>query len=160
MIPFGSAPSESVAEECIEQICKWNKHVNAVITLDPDAARMAARQADKASSQGKPLGLLHGVPVLVKDNIETAGIKTTYGSGFFRDHVPSSDATVIKRLRNAGAIIVGKVTRHEFAFGRSPVLSLPCGFSKEGMPIGVMLEAAPWGGVRVVPGGYGLSKGD
>jgi Asp-tRNA(Asn)/Glu-tRNA(Gln) amidotransferase A subunit family amidase len=47
--------------------------------------------------------LLHGVPVLVKDNIETAGIKTTYGSGFFRDHVPSSDATVIKRLRNAGA---------------------------------------------------------
>jgi aspartyl-tRNA(Asn)/glutamyl-tRNA(Gln) amidotransferase subunit A len=78
---------------------------------------MAARQADKACSQGKPLGLLHGVPVLVKDNIETAGIKTTYGSGFFRDHVPSSDAIVIKRLRNAGAIIVGKVTLHEFAFG-------------------------------------------
>ena len=117
MISFDPASSESAVEKCIEQIDKWNKHVNAVITFDPEAARAAAREADQAAKQGKPLGLLHGVPIMVKDNIDTAGIRTTYGSGFFRDHVPSTDATVVKRLKNAGAIILGKVTLHEFAFG-------------------------------------------
>ena len=117
MILFGPASAESAVEECIEQIDKWNSHVNAVITFDPEAARKAARQADLDAARGKPLGLLHGIPVMVKDNIETAGVKTTYGSGFFRDHVPSTDATVVKRLREAGAIILGKVTLHEFAFG-------------------------------------------
>jgi len=117
MISFGKTSAESAVEECIEQINKWNKHVNAVITFDPAAARAAANLADRAVAEGKPVGLLHGVPIMVKDNIETAGVKTTYGSGFFRDHVPSSDATVVKRLREAGAIILGKVTLHEFAFG-------------------------------------------
>ncbi|MGE4369904.1 MAG: amidase [Burkholderiaceae bacterium] len=111
------ASSEAAVKQCIENIEKWNPHINAIITLDAQAALEAARHADEQTRLGRSNGLLHGVPVLVKDNIDTAGLRTTYASGFFKDHVPAEDATVVKRLRDAGAIILGKVTLHEFAFG-------------------------------------------
>lgn len=112
-----SVSSEAAVRQCIENIEMWNPHINAMITLDADAALAAARHADEQSRAGRSLGALHGVPVLVKDNIDTAGLRTTYASGFFKDHVPSEDATVVRRLRDAGAIILGKTTLHEFAFG-------------------------------------------
>lgn len=104
-------------ELCLDNARKWNPHINVVITLDAEGARKAAVQADRLAGEGRATGLLHGVPVLVKDNIDTAGLRTTYASGFFTDHVPQHDATVVRRLRAAGAIILGKVSLHEFAFG-------------------------------------------
>ncbi|MVW78120.1 amidase [Bordetella sp. 02P26C-1] len=109
--------SEAAVKQCIENIERWNPHINAIVTLDAETALEAARRADALTQSGRASGLLHGVPILVKDNIDTAGLRTTYASGFFKDHVPDRDATVVRRLREAGAIILGKVTLHEFAFG-------------------------------------------
>jgi aspartyl-tRNA(Asn)/glutamyl-tRNA(Gln) amidotransferase subunit A len=104
-------------EQCFEAIEAWNPLVNAMMIVDTDGARRAAQAADDAAAQGRSLGLLHGIPIAVKDNLDTAGLRTTYGSGFFKNHVPTKDATVVRRLRQAGAVIVGKASLHEFAFG-------------------------------------------
>ena len=113
----GFASSIDRVTECLEAIKSWNPLVNAMLTVDEEGARRAAEEAEIRSKYGKPRGLLHGVPVVVKDNIDTAGLRTTYGSAFFRYYVPDNDATVVARLRRAGAIILGKTSLHEFAFG-------------------------------------------
>ena len=112
-------PNRSVdrVARCLAAIDAWNPHVNAMVTTDAEGARQAARDADAQTAAGRSRGLLHGVPVIVKDNLDTAGLRTTYGSGFFADHVPTQDAHVVARLRQAGAVIVGKATMHEFAYG-------------------------------------------
>jgi aspartyl-tRNA(Asn)/glutamyl-tRNA(Gln) amidotransferase subunit A len=104
-------------QRCLDAATLWNGDVNALITIDAASAMASAQAVDRAASEGRPPGLLQGVPMVIKDNIDTAGLRTTYGSGFFRDHVPSRDAFVVERLRRAGAIIVGKANLHEFAFG-------------------------------------------
>ena len=101
----------------------WNPHVNAVITAMP-SARADAEAADKAARDGRWLGLLHGATVAVKDNIDTAGTRTTMASLFFKDNVPNRDAPVVARLRKAGAVLTHKVTLHEFAFGVRSMSSL------------------------------------
>lgn len=110
----------SHAEHTDACLARMNAHahdVNAMITVDGVAARAAARAADDAAHAQRWLGLLHGVPMVVKDNIDTAGLRTTCGSRFFEHHVPNHDAPVVRRLRAAGAVILGKSTLHEFAFG-------------------------------------------
>jgi aspartyl-tRNA(Asn)/glutamyl-tRNA(Gln) amidotransferase subunit A len=87
---------------------------NAFITVAAEPAMEAAREAEKALMRGDALGPLHGVPLAVKDLVPTAGIRTTWGSLIFKDHVPDADAVVITRLKRAGAIIVGKTTTPEF----------------------------------------------
>lgn len=104
-------------EAQIEAIEAWNPHVNAMMARNDDGARHDAEAADKAAADERWLGLLHGVTVMVKDNIDTAGIETTNGSTFFKGRVPNQDASVIRRLKSAGAVIMGKATLHEFAFG-------------------------------------------
>lgn len=104
-------------QRCLDAVDRWNRDVNAMITVDRAGAMASAQAADRATSDGHSPGLLHGVPVVIKDNIDTAGLRTTYGSGFFREHVPATDAFVVERLRRAGAVIVGKANLHEFAFG-------------------------------------------
>ncbi len=104
-------------ERCLAAIDRWNPHVNAMVTVDAEGALRDARQADVDSALGRTRGPLHGVPIVIKDNIDTAGMRTTYGSGFFSDHIPSEDAPVVTRLRQAGAVVLGKATLHEFAFG-------------------------------------------
>ena len=94
----------------------WNPHVNAVITAMP-AARADAAAADQATREGRWLGLLHGATIAVKDNIETAGTRTTMASKWFADNVPNRDAPVVARMRRAGGVLTHKVTLHEFAFG-------------------------------------------
>ena len=88
--------------------------LNAFITIAADAAMEQARTAEAAMMQGAPLGPLHGVPVAVKDLIPTANLRTTWGSLIFKDHVPEQDAVVVARLKQAGAIVVGKTTTPEF----------------------------------------------
>jgi hypothetical protein len=94
----------------------WNPHVNCVIS-SISSARATAKAADQAATEGRWLGLLHGATIAIKDNIDTAGTKTTIGSPFFKDNVPNADAPVVARIAKAGAVLTHKVTLHEFAFG-------------------------------------------
>lgn len=114
-----SAGQSSVArtEACLEAIEAWQPHVNAMVTTTVETARREAAAADKSAADGRWLGVLHGLPMAIKDNIETAGVLTTAGSLFYKDHVPNADAPVVERLRKAGAVIIGKCTMHELAFG-------------------------------------------
>ncbi|MBV9201305.1 MAG: amidase, partial [Alphaproteobacteria bacterium] len=88
--------------------------LNAFITVAAEPAMAAAREAEAAITHGYRLGPLHGVPVAVKDLVPTSGIRTTWGSLIFKDHVPDTDAEVVARLKRAGAIVVGKTTTPEF----------------------------------------------
>jgi aspartyl-tRNA(Asn)/glutamyl-tRNA(Gln) amidotransferase subunit A len=94
-----------------------NTTVNAFITITREQALAAAREMDAELKRGMRRGPLHGIPIALKDNIDTAGIRTTAASGVFKDRVPSDDAEVVVRLKKAGAIVVGKLNLHEFALG-------------------------------------------
>jgi amidase len=102
-------------------IARRNPKLNAVVTLAADAARTAAHAAEAAVAHGEKLGHLHGLPVLIKDVTHTAGIRTTFGSPLYCDHVPDEDAEVVRRLKAAGAIIIGKTNTPEFATGANTV---------------------------------------
>ena len=91
--------------------------LNAFITVDRDGAMVTARAADERRAAGTMLGPLDGEPIAVKDNLDTAGLRTTFGLGVFADRVPDTDAEVVRRLRAAGAIIVGKTNMTELACG-------------------------------------------
>src|SRR5438128_1693884 len=108
----------ALTEAVLAQIDALNPALNAFTTLVPREQVLAgARAAEREIAAGAYRGLLHGIPVSVKDLIDTAGLRTTYGSGMFRDHVPAADGAVPERLRAAGAIIVGKTATHEFGRG-------------------------------------------
>lgn len=91
--------------------------LNAFITVAADEARAEADRLDRLQDEGAELGPLHGVPIAVKDNLETQGLRTTGGTQILSDHVPAEDATVVRRLKGAGAIVLGKTNMHELAFG-------------------------------------------
>lgn len=103
----------------LERIELAEPAINAFITVAARHARNSADTADAMLRAGHSLGPLHGLPVGVKDNIDTAGIRTTSGSGMLRENVPPRDATVVDRLKRAGAIVIGKTNLHEFAWGGS-----------------------------------------
>ncbi|AQQ07392.1 indole acetimide hydrolase [Roseibium algicola] len=90
---------------------------NVYITFDSEGALAAAAAADESVKAGAPLGPLHGVPIVVKDNIASAGLPTTGGTPALKGWVPAEDAPVLKKLRDAGAILLGKTNLHELAFG-------------------------------------------
>ena len=91
--------------------------IQAVVTANPRARDDAAARDEYLAANGRLSGPLHGVPVLVKDQVETAGIRTTFGSILFEDYVPQHDATVVTKLRNAGAVILAKTSLCDFAAG-------------------------------------------
>jgi amidase len=102
----------------LERIAAVNPRVNAVVSLRPEAALAEADAADRrAAVVGGRLGPLHGLPIAIKDLEDTAGIRTTYGSKAFADHVPVADSLLVRRLRAAGAIVVGKTNTPEFGAG-------------------------------------------
>jgi len=109
--------SVEVMEAHLMQIEKVNPTVNAIVTLHPDLAMDGAKAADEAISKGDELGPLHGLPTAVKDLTPTKGIRTTYGSPIYKNHVPSQDAIIVERIKNAGAIIIGKTNTPEFGAG-------------------------------------------
>lgn len=106
-------------EAYLERIEKVDPKLNSYITLCPDQALEAARDREQAISRGDALGPLHGVPVAVKDQFWTRGILTTGGSTILADYIPGEDATVVARLKDAGAILLGKLNMSEFATGNS-----------------------------------------
>lgn len=111
-------------EACVARIEAVNPLINAVTATAFEQARIEARAAEAAVLRGEPLGLLHGLPVGVKDLEATAGLLTTYGSPNFRDHVPTEDVTLVARLRQAGGIVTAKTNVPELGAGantRNPV---------------------------------------
>jgi amidase len=106
-----------VMQAHLSQIDRINPKVNAIVTLLPEQAMAQARFADEALAKGKELGCLHGLPVAHKDLVLTKGIRTTLGSPIFKDFVPQEDALIVERLKQAGAITIGKTNTPEFGAG-------------------------------------------
>jgi Asp-tRNA(Asn)/Glu-tRNA(Gln) amidotransferase A subunit family amidase len=121
----GETSSEEVIAACLGRIERLNPMLSAFITVDADGARRAARRADRELARGRARGPLHGIPFAVKDALWTKGLLTTNGSRLFADFIPAADATVVGRLRAAGAILLGKLNMMELGFG--PTLSPPFG---------------------------------
>ena len=111
----GETSSRELLEVFLARIERFNPSINAVVTLDADRARADADAADAATYAAGPVGPLHGLPVTVKDCLATAGIRTTCGATALAEYVPAADATVVARLRAAGAIVVGKTNLPPYA---------------------------------------------
>jgi aspartyl-tRNA(Asn)/glutamyl-tRNA(Gln) amidotransferase subunit A len=107
----------------LDRIEKYNPVLNAFITVMGEQSLRVARQRDAERHRGKRLGPLHGIPIAVKDNLDTAGVRTTAASELFKDRVPQEDAEVVRRLKDAGAILLGKTNLQEFAYGGSSAVS-------------------------------------
>ena len=101
----------------LQQIERVNPRVNAIVTLVPELAMKAARQADEVTMRGAAVGPLHGLPIAHKDLQLTKDMRTTFGSPIFKDFVPAQDSLVVERLRQAGAIALGKTNTPEFGAG-------------------------------------------
>jgi amidase len=139
----------------LAQIERVNPKVNAIVTLAEERAKAAARACDEAAAKGEFLGPLHGLPVAHKDLQDTAGIRTTYGSPLFADHVPTADTLLIERIRRAGAVTVGKTNTPEFGAGsqtfnpvfgatRNPYdLTKTCGGSSGGAAVALACGMVP-----------------
>jgi aspartyl-tRNA(Asn)/glutamyl-tRNA(Gln) amidotransferase subunit A len=104
-------------EAHLARIEHLNPTLNAFVTVMASEARAAARRAEEELKAGRWRGPLHGVPIGVKDIFDTAGVRTTQGSSFYRDNVPKEDAESVRRLKEAGAVLIGKCNTHEFAAG-------------------------------------------
>jgi amidase len=139
----------------LEQIENFNPMVNAICTLLPEEALRQAEQADRTSAANEETGPLHGLPIAVKDLVDTKGIRTTYGSRIYKDHIPAADALFVERLRAAGAIIIGKTNTPEFGAGsqtfnevfgatRNPYdLTKTCGGSSGGAAVALATGMIP-----------------
>src|SRR6185503_155746 len=102
---------------CLARIEQLNPTLNAFITVMHDSALGQAREAENEIHGGKWRGPLHGIPIGLKDLIDTAGVKTTCGSALFKDRVPTEDAEIVRRLKRAGAVLIGKQNMQEYAYG-------------------------------------------
>ena len=149
-------PVEAV-DAVLDRIERAQPALNAFITVCAEEARTAAKEAEAAVMRGEKLGPLHGVPFAVKDLLNTAGVRTTFGSFALADNVPAADSPAVARLKTAGAILVGKTTTPEFGhkcfteaplFGRTANpwdLSRTCGGSSGGAAAAVAAGLAPIG---------------
>jgi len=114
----GGLSAEEVMEAYLERIESLNPQINALVSLrSREALRAEARAKDAERKHGRPLGVLHGVPVAIKDLSEAKGVLCTYGSPLFHDYVPDFDDIQVERIRAAGAIIIGKTNTPEWGFG-------------------------------------------
>ncbi|MER7015493.1 amidase [Saccharopolyspora sp. NPDC000359] len=113
----GETSAVELARAALRAIDQFDAELNAFTAVDRGAAVRAAEKADAELAEGLDRGPLHGIPVAVKDLVEVAGSRTEMGSAHFADHVSTSDADCVRRLRAGGAVLVGRTTTHEFAFG-------------------------------------------
>lgn len=112
-----------LTQECLNRILRLNGKLNAFITVTAESALAEALTAESEIQRGHWRGLLHGVPIALKDIVDTAGLRTTAASELFKDRIPTEDAEVVRRLKAAGAVFLGKLNLHEFAYGGSSVVS-------------------------------------
>lgn len=112
-----SASPVALTRACLDRIHALNPVINAFITITETEALAQAGALESELADGKWRGPLHGIPIALKDLIDTAGVRTTAASAVFADRIPSEDAEVVRRLKHAGAILLGKLNLHEFAYG-------------------------------------------
>jgi aspartyl-tRNA(Asn)/glutamyl-tRNA(Gln) amidotransferase subunit A len=134
-----------LTRDCLDRIEKLNPALNAFITVTAEAAMAEARAAEAEIFRGEWRGPLHGIPVAIKDLIDTKGTLTTAASAMHQNRVPAEDADVVRRLRQAGAVTLGKNNLHEFAYGGSSLVSF----------FGDMLN--PWNEAHITGGSSGGS---
>ena len=157
---------------CLAQIDAVDPAVNAMVTRADDRAREEAARADEIAASGATTGPLHGLPIAIKDLQPTAGIRTTYGTPDFADHIPDDDALIVRRVREAGGIVIGKTNIPELSIGANTVnpvfgatgnpfdVDLTCGGSSGGSAVAVATEMAPLatgsdhGGSLRIPASY------
>jgi aspartyl-tRNA(Asn)/glutamyl-tRNA(Gln) amidotransferase subunit A len=139
-VASGEVTAASLVEPALERVASLDGELGAFLALDPAGARAAAAELDRKRAAGEPLGPLAGVTIALKDNLVTAGVPTTAGSKILAGWIPPYDATVVERLRAAGAILLGKVNLDEFGMGSSTENSA------------YKQTRNPWDGTRV-PGG-------
>src|SRR3954451_7403262 len=147
--------AREVMDAHLAQIERVNPQVNAIVTLLPERALEGARAADEALARGEAVGPLHGLPVAHKDLELTKGIRTTFGSPLYRDHVPDRSSLIVERLQGAGAITIGKTNTPEFGAGsqtyneifgetRNPYdLTKTCGGSSGGAAVALACGLVP-----------------
>ncbi len=104
-------------DSCLKRIASVNPALNAIVAMDQQGAKQAAKAAEQAVMRGDDLGLLHGLPIGIKDLQATGGLKTTWGSLIYKDHVPEEDEATVANLRDQGAIILAKTNTPEFGAG-------------------------------------------
>lgn len=113
----GDTTAEAVTGQCLDRIAERNPSINAFITVLADEALAQAREADREMATGRHRGPLHGIPISIKDLIDLRGTPTTAASRVRQGHIAQADAPVVARLRDAGAVFIGKTNLHEFALG-------------------------------------------
>ncbi len=141
-----------ITRGCLERIEALNPSLNAFITVMGDSSAAEARAAVEEIGRGKWRGPLHGIPVALKDLIDTAGVRTTSASALHANRVPTEDAEVVRRLRQAGAVIVGKTNLHEFAYGGSSLIS-QFGDVHNPWDIGKITGGSSGGSAAAIPSG-------
>ena len=151
----GEISAVQTMEAHLAQIERINPHVNAIVTFIQELALEEARKADEKQAKGGNVGPLHGLPIAHKDLVPTKGIRTTFGSLVFQDFIPEEDALLVERLREGGAIMLGKTNTPEFGAGsqtfnrvfgvtRNPYdLSKTCGGSSGGAAVSVACRMLP-----------------
>ncbi|MDA7948343.1 MAG: amidase family protein [Hyphomicrobiaceae bacterium] len=154
-IATGDVSPVELLESCIARIEELNPTVNAIVATCFERARSEASAAERAVRSGENIPPLHGLPVAIKDLVATEGMPTTYGSPLYADNVPNRDAGLVKRLRDAGAIVVGKTNTPEFGAGtntsnrvygatRNPhALERTCGGSSGGAAAALACDMVP-----------------
>ncbi len=120
-IAAGTLSPVDLIEAALARIDRLDGEINSYLTVDHEGALSQARRAEDEIRRGGYRGPLHGIPIAVKDNVETAGLRTTGGSKILADYVPGEDAPAVARLKAAGAVIVGKTNLHEFGMGATSV---------------------------------------
>lgn len=112
-----------LTQACLARIEELNPKLNAFITVTAESALGQAREAEADIHHGRWRGPMHGVPIALKDLVDTAGVRTTAASALFKDRIPTQDAEIVRRLKTSGAVFLGKLNMHEFAYGGSSVIS-------------------------------------
>ena len=123
LIRSGALSPRDLVGAYVERIGRLDGRLNSFITLTEERALARARELETELAEGRWRSPLHGIPIALKDNIDTAGVLTTAASAVFADRMPDEDAEVVKRLQEAGAIILGKLNMHEFAYGGTSAVS-------------------------------------
>jgi aspartyl-tRNA(Asn)/glutamyl-tRNA(Gln) amidotransferase subunit A len=134
-----------LTQACLARIERLNPALNAFITVSGDFALASARTAETEIQRGRWRGPLHGIPIALKDLFDTAGVRTTAASALFKDRIPTEDAAVVRKLKDAGAVLLGKTNMHEFAYGATSAVSY----------FGAVRN--PWSAARVSGGSSGGS---
>jgi aspartyl-tRNA(Asn)/glutamyl-tRNA(Gln) amidotransferase subunit A len=144
-----------VTKQVLADAEAWEPHLNAIITLTPEQALAEARAAEAAFARGEDRGPLQGIPISLKDLFETRGIRTTAGSPILRDWVPDRDATVVTRLRQAGAVLFAKTNMLEFAYG---VVHPDFGYTRNPWDLSRSTSGSSSGSAALVAAGVGAAS--